>query len=68
MLFFGPYRRAQLHCTHSKVSPLKTLASLNEEVRPFSFLRQKHVESSLGFFPQRLQHLEVLKAVLALRS
>ena len=30
--------------------------------------RQQHLEFSLCFFPQRLQYLEVLKAILALRS
>ena len=40
---------------------LKTLTSLNKEVRPF-FLSDNSIWSY-----QRLQHLEVLKAILALR-
>ena len=50
-----------------KLHSLKTLTSLFKEVRPF-FLGDNSIwKFSLCFFPQRLQHLEVLKATLALR-
>ena len=42
--------------------PLKTLTSLNKEVRPF-FLSDNSIWSLPSVFPWRLQHLEVLKAI-----
>ena len=47
--------------------PLKTPTSLNKEVRPL-FLSDNSIWSCPSVFPQRLQHLEVLKAILALQS
>ena len=47
---------------------LKTLPTLNKKVRPF-FLSNNSIWSfPLCFIPWRFRHLEVLKAILALRS
>ena len=48
--------------------PLKTQTSLNKEVKPFFLGDNSILEFSLCFFPKRLQHVELLKAILALRS